>query len=218
MSKFEEIIKKAKEASLKSEEKAQMRAELFAFMKKADVREVQPARRIFRLFKPIPAFATFLIITTLAGGVSLASENSLPGDVLYPLKVSFNEEVRSALTLSGESKTDWEVRRAERRVEEAERLAEKGKLSKEVKIKIEANFERQAERAKIKIARTKEISELRVEKAAFQAADMRAVAPSSDEKINQRIERAREKLKLEIMNKITREKGREELSKEENND
>ena len=209
MSKFEEIIKKAKEASLKSEEKSKMRAELFAFMKKADVREVQPARRIFRLFKPIPAFATFLIITMLAGGVSLASENSLPGDVLYPLKVSFNEEVRSALTLSGESKTDWEVRRAERRVEEAEKLAEKGKLSEEVKIKIEANFERQAERAKIKVIK---------EKAAFQAADTGLVTPPTNEKNNQRIERAREKLKLEIMNKITREKGREEQSKEENND
>ena len=60
---------------------------------------------------PMPIALFVLVLVGAGGGVSLAAEGSLPGDVLYPVKVSVNEEVRSALTFSLESKTAWEAKR-----------------------------------------------------------------------------------------------------------
>lgn len=71
-------------------------------------------------------FALFLVI-----GVPLAAERSVPGDVLYPVKVSFNEEVREQLAFSGHEKIAWETERVERRIAEARLLAKEGKLTEE---------------------------------------------------------------------------------------
>ncbi|MEZ4200705.1 MAG: hypothetical protein R3B69_03975 [Candidatus Paceibacterota bacterium] len=50
----------------------------------------------------------------------------------YPVKVGFNEEVRSTLALSPYQKVEWETTRLERRIAEARLLASEGKLTPEV--------------------------------------------------------------------------------------
>jgi hypothetical protein len=98
------------------------------------------------------AMSIFLILSVLvSGGLAVGAEKSLPGDILYPIKVGINEEVQGWLAVSEESKTDWEIKRAERRLEEAEELAENGTLDAEVSEKIEANFEANAERVRQRI-------------------------------------------------------------------
>ena len=52
------------------------------------------------------------------GGISYAAEGAVPGDALYPIKVSVNEEVRDLVAFSPEAKADWETRRLERRLAE----------------------------------------------------------------------------------------------------
>lgn len=64
-------------------------------------------------------------------GVPLVAERALPGDVLYPVKVKFNEEVMSTLTLSPYEKVEWETERLGRRIAEARLLASEGKLTEE---------------------------------------------------------------------------------------
>lgn len=82
-----------------------------------------------------------IIALLIGGGTSFAAEGAAPGDVLYPVKVSFNEEARSLVAVSNEAQADWDVRLAERRLEEAEKLAMEGKLSAEASASIESRFE-----------------------------------------------------------------------------
>lgn len=106
---------------------------------------------IFKPLKPMPIFAVFIIMALAGGGVSLAAEGTLPGDILYPVKVNINEEVRAALTFSEEASTKWEVRRAERRLEEAQELAFGAEVKEEVRTKLEERFEAHADRVEARI-------------------------------------------------------------------
>lgn len=92
------------------------------------------------------------LIVTGGAGVSVAAENALPGDALYGIKVGVNENVRAALSFSSEAKARWEGRRAERRLEEAEKLAAEGSASADVLARLQSNFEAHAERVESRIA------------------------------------------------------------------
>ena len=100
-----------------------------------------------------PSMPIILILGLLiGGGVSIAAEQSLPGDALYPIKISVNETVRGGLSFSSESKASFEVKKAEKRLIEAEELAAEGKLNADTRAQIEANFDRFAERVAVRIA------------------------------------------------------------------
>ncbi|MFA6514940.1 MAG: DUF5667 domain-containing protein [Candidatus Paceibacterota bacterium] len=77
-----------------------------------------------------------LVIILTSSGVVLASEKSLPEDVLYPIKVSVVEPIRGAFTFSSKSKAKYQSNLATERLVEAEMLASSGKLddSKEKKL------------------------------------------------------------------------------------
>ncbi|MDO8495117.1 MAG: DUF5667 domain-containing protein [bacterium] len=92
----------------------------------------------------------------VGGGISAAAENSLPGDPLFPVKVSVNEQIRSALAISNESQAKLDSKLAQRRLEEAEELASEGKLEGEAQGQIEASFEARAESAKKHLAKMEE--------------------------------------------------------------
>jgi len=71
-----------------------------------------------------------LIIILGSGGIALASGDSLPDSILYPIKVDVVEPIRGALTFSSKAKAEYESNLATKRLVEAETLAEKGKLDK----------------------------------------------------------------------------------------
>ncbi|MEK7672285.1 MAG: DUF5667 domain-containing protein [Patescibacteria group bacterium] len=117
-------------------------------------------KNLFNVFlKPMPAFFALLLLVT--GGTSLAAEYSVPGDLLYPVKIHVNEEVRSALAFSEESKAYIALDRAEERLEEAEVLAVKGKLTPEVRIDLEVRFTRHLEQAQKRAATAKINSDIK---------------------------------------------------------
>lgn len=60
------------------------------------------------------------------------AEYTVPGDMLYPVKVKINEEVRSTLARTPYEKVEWEAQRIERRISEARVLAKAGLLTPEV--------------------------------------------------------------------------------------
>lgn len=86
-----------------------------------------PLLIILNKFKTMPISIIFALIMTLSGGgAAFASQDSLPGETLYPIKI-FTENVRSVVARSPESKAKLEVKFASERVAEVkELLAEKG--------------------------------------------------------------------------------------------
>lgn len=83
-----------------------------------------------------------LTIILSGGGVAFASQDSLPGDFLYPVKTKIIEPVGAALSFTSEAKTKHESRLISRRLEEAETLAKKGKLDAEKEQKINKLLEK----------------------------------------------------------------------------
>ena len=73
--------------------------------------------------------ATMAVLLLL---VPYVAEKSVPGDMLYAVKVNFNEEVRSTLALSPYDKVVWETERLNRRIAEARLLASEGKMTEEL--------------------------------------------------------------------------------------
>lgn len=89
------------------------------------------------------AFASLIVffVVSTGAGVSYASENAQPGDLLYPVKVNVNEEVVGALQFSPKGKSEWEMERIKRRLAEIEKLAEEGILTEEMQAKIAGHLE-----------------------------------------------------------------------------
>lgn len=147
------------EFQLTPQEKTAIRERLLRFVQEQPVITGWKPRyyywsNIFTNFK-LSLVKTMPIIIILAvlfsGGVSLGAEGSLPGDLLYPVKIGVNEEVRAWFAVSDEAEAAWSARRAERRLEEAEKLAVKGRLNEEARSLIEENFLAHAEKVKARI-------------------------------------------------------------------
>lgn len=81
-----------------------------------------------------------LIILLGGGTTSLLANNSLPGDVLYPIKINVNEKVESMLAVTEKGDAEVDASQASRRLKEAEALAAKGKLDKKLNEKIKDSF------------------------------------------------------------------------------
>lgn len=84
--------------------------------------------------------------------IPFAAEQSVPGDVLYPVKVQFNEEIRSTLALTPYQKVEWETARVERRLAEARLLATEGKLTEAVEAEVAAAVKEHSEAAQASLA------------------------------------------------------------------
>ena len=72
------------------------------------------------------AIAVILVLFLAGGGTVVASSNSLPGDLLYPVKIA-TEEVQAFFTFGDEARANLHIKFAERRVKEIELLAERGR-------------------------------------------------------------------------------------------
>lgn len=141
MKKFaEQLKKKTENIRLRTDERNELRERLLAYMEYHPLTESQQlsGRRLAR--RERSAHAWFMNSWFVARMVSITAvfflmvvpalaERALPGDILYPVKVRFNEELRGALVSSPYQKIEWETERLERRVAEAQLLADAGKLT-----------------------------------------------------------------------------------------
>lgn len=130
-------IAQIKKISLTVDEKSTMLKNLSAY---ADVHA--PVSSPFSIFSLLnnPLNRKFayvlasMIIAVLAGGsLAYASENSLPGDLLYPIKTKIVEPIKLAIATTPEAKAKVETEIADNRLQEAETLDKTGKLTPEVK-------------------------------------------------------------------------------------
>lgn len=157
----EQLKKKSATIRLRASEKAELHSKIVAFMEyhplPASVHKAPGSKGIdsFRYIS-IPSiywqsfaaiFALFLVVV-----IPALAENSIPGDILYPVKVSVTEEIRSSLALTSYQKVDWETTRMERRISEARLLAQAGKLTPQAEANVLAAVQTHKQAAEDEIA------------------------------------------------------------------
>ncbi len=150
-----------KQATLSEKERAEMRGDIVVFMEVNPVRNANVVRH-HTYAGPFTAFNTIkrkrmisailLTMFVLSGGVSYAAEGSLPGDMLYPVKIHINEGVEGTLAVGAKADAQFAHKQLERRAQEAEALAKehrldalaKAELSNETKAHLKASAEAEA--------------------------------------------------------------------------
>ena len=151
--KFHNSIKKAgEEISLTNAERVQMRRTLHSYMEMKPLRTSAsaPVMTFGWLFTMRPVAAVLVLaVFVSSAGVSYASENALPGDVLYPIKIRVNEPVKGALAVSASAKTAWAMDVAGERVKEAATLAAEGRWNTKTQDELQVDFERHARQATV---------------------------------------------------------------------
>jgi len=161
MNSVNKFFKLMRMVRLEKGEKNAVRDNLVFFMNRNPVISDQFGRQVlyrsnslFSLYKLNFSTMPLLIILALfvGGGASFAAEGSIPGDILYPVKVNVNEKVGSWVRLSDEAEARWNVRLVEERLIEAEELAANGKLDADARVRLEANFERHANKVESRIS------------------------------------------------------------------
>lgn len=99
-------------------------------------------------FKLQPMTALVLMIAlAVGGGTTYAAEGSVPGDLLYPVKLEVNESIKSGVALSNRSEAALQARLAEERLKEAEILAAEGRLTVEAANELSARVKNHYEEA-----------------------------------------------------------------------
>lgn len=81
-------------------------------------------------FKRNKVFALVMVLVLVfsTGGVTYASNDALPGDILYPVKVRVVEPILDVVNVSPERKVAWSEEKVTRRIKEADALAKEDKL------------------------------------------------------------------------------------------
>lgn len=139
---LENILREAKElVFLTEEEKQESLSRLMAYMKEHPVTKDQlmghssvsgtfASLLNFKNYQPQYALLSLAVLLVVGvSGVSFAANNALPGDLLYPVKVSVNEKVLGYMQLSEASKARYNVQLTDLRLQELERVAVADKLS-----------------------------------------------------------------------------------------
>jgi hypothetical protein len=146
----EQFHKKSQSVKLKAVERDDLRERLVSYMEYHPLpAELRSARKrataaplMTEAFTTVSvSLKTFLKSAAVMAAVVLVTvpylaERAVPGDPLYAVKVSFNEEIRSTLTFDSAQRVEWETERLNRRIAEARLLASEGRLTEEVEAEV----------------------------------------------------------------------------------
>lgn len=162
----QQFNKKAKDISLSAVENRELRNRVISYMEyhplpsalKAGAVIVSGQKEHFILFnfnkwrvlRWSGSLALLLVVS-----ISYIAEKAIPGDVLYAIKVGFNEELRSTVTLGSYEKVVWETERLNRRIAEARLLADEGRLTQEVEAEVVSAIKLHSDNARREIKRLK---------------------------------------------------------------
>ena len=147
---FKKLFKEAAQIKLAQRDKTRIRENLYQFMEGNPIPE-SPKVPLTILFRRHAFVFTALIIIFGTAGLSFTAEGSVPGGIFYPIK-QMNERIVSSFIFSEEAKLQWEIRKVERRLEEAEKLASKENLKEKYIVYLEEDFEERAQMINSKIA------------------------------------------------------------------
>lgn len=162
-----QLEKNIRSTRMTAAEKRELKARVVSYMEYHPRRETVAAQKAAAYIESQPytlisihnrmvqaAFGVFAVFVFIV--IPAVAERAVPGDVLYPIKVSINEEVRSTLTFDATEKIEWETERLERRISEVRLLAEEGKLTEETEARAVEAVKAHAEAAQGEINKLKE--------------------------------------------------------------
>ncbi len=92
-----------------------------------------------------------IIVILSLGTTSAFAEKSVPGNLLYGIKIFVNEPVAGVFALTKEEKTEWKERLVERRLEEAKKLISENKLDEAFRLELENKIKNQVEDFNVKV-------------------------------------------------------------------
>ena len=129
----EKIYNAGQRIGLTFNEREAMRAQLLSKIAHSE-REVLSPYSPFFYWRQVSGYvkpqyvSIALLAILLIGGISAAAEKALPGEPLYQVKTSVNENVLALFAFTPQSKAQLHTELAVRRIEEVENLAIAGKL------------------------------------------------------------------------------------------
>lgn len=189
-------IDEAKQISLSTEEKSAMRVYLEQYADNRPVEDVQKINIFTHIFTQ-RAYGVAVLMCIIGGGVVYASEEALPGDVLYVAKVAIREPVEGLFINGIDAEITWQEQKAIRRLKEVEMLAHIGVFDEKKRVVVEKSFDDSVEQfAKINAKIEKELSEIDAKKkkyefearVALQLEKVRAKKQADELRIAQNIE------------------------------
>jgi len=155
---FKKFISNAKKIELSSEKKDFIRARLQDFIEFTPVAtKLSPINSTFYISKfsmlNLSKAVSFALIVLIAGGstISYASEDTLPGDTLYTVKVNFKEPIQETLAIGPQAKLEVKTKQVEKRLTEAQVLIKNNDLTPEKHKEVEMRVEKQVEEISQKI-------------------------------------------------------------------
>ncbi len=154
---FEQIVHRFAESApeaLSAAERARMRTLLseYAAFRPAPQRSRTRFPRILATAfavrsKAALAAATAVCCLLASAGVAFAAEGTLPGSLLYGVKVDVVEPIQTALVFTSRAQIVWQQTLALRRLDEAATLASEGRLSSATERRLAARFSASARAA-----------------------------------------------------------------------
>ncbi len=162
MKNIKQLFEQEKKVSLSDGEKLLMWQSIEKTIRKEPV--VSPYSPVFGMFSfvaKVRVIAVALLILPVA--VVAVSETTVPGNALYAVKVNVNEEVVRMLSMTATSKASWEIRRVERRLEEAQELTALNTIDEDTSAIIESGLAKNIEQATEDIEKVEEKDEVDAE-------------------------------------------------------
>lgn len=147
---FKKFIHTSKNIKLSEKRKDLVRGKVVEFVEMNPIRtrNPQPLQSPFYLSKfsvlNFSKAVSFALIVLIAGGstMSYASEDTLPGDLFYTVKVNFTEPIQTSLALSPQAKLEVKTKHVEKRLTEAQILLKNNDTTPQKHAEVEARVER----------------------------------------------------------------------------
>ncbi|MEA2715167.1 MAG: hypothetical protein QOG91_195, partial [Candidatus Parcubacteria bacterium] len=153
---FSRLFELARSVSLSAEEKSSGFRLLRSYM--AEHPSEQPIKdfagqpstafgRILTIYEFLSARKTLSalifagVIVVLGGSLVTSAARTLPGDVLYPVKINLNEKIQTLTAFSATDRARVDTVQATLRLQEAETLAVLGRLTPETQQIVQTNFD-----------------------------------------------------------------------------
>jgi len=144
-SKINNLIDNLMSIKMSDSEKETIQKNLLAFTHTYQSSQKSPYAPLVFSFHRI--FSIAVIAVLVVGSISQpASAGALPGEFLYPVKI-IHEEIRAVTKQSPEKKISYEIKRAEKRIQEAAELSSRDKLDDAEQVIIAQNIQKHTDKA-----------------------------------------------------------------------
>lgn len=144
---YKKLNRESDHIRLTADEKRAMRVRIFGAPVASPVQVTRSPYVFVATHRWMTALAAVVLVVFAGSSTAFAAQGSLPGQPLYALKTKVLEPVAVALATTPAAKAAVHVALAQKRVDEAEVLAQKGQLTASTSAELAANFESNAESA-----------------------------------------------------------------------